>query len=66
VAGFGEEFVAHVAAGFGPFVVLFGQDSADQADECGAVGEDPDDVRATPDLLMQCVRGPRRTYHPVP
>ena len=30
-AGFGEEFQAHVAASFGPFVGLFGQDSADEA-----------------------------------
>src|SRR4051812_40528339 len=40
----GEEVEAEVAAAFGPFVVLFGQDGADEAGQGGAVGEDPDDV----------------------
>jgi hypothetical protein len=39
--GFGEEVQAHVAAGFGPFVGLFHQHRADQADDRGPVGEDP-------------------------
>jgi hypothetical protein len=29
----GEDFRAHVTAGLGPFVVLLGQDRADQADD---------------------------------
>ena len=33
-----------ITARFGPFVVLFGQDCADEADQGVAVGEDPDDV----------------------
>ena len=52
-SGFGEAFAAHGAAGFGPFVVLLGQDGADQADDGGAVGEDPDDVDAAANLLVQ-------------
>jgi hypothetical protein len=43
-AGAGEDVEAEVAAAFGPFVVLFGQDGADEADEGVAVGEDADDV----------------------
>jgi hypothetical protein len=31
-AGFAEDVEAEVAAGFGPFVVLFGQHRADEAD----------------------------------
>ncbi len=36
-----------VAAGDGPFVVLVGEDGADEADRDGVVGEDADDVGAT-------------------
>jgi hypothetical protein len=50
---FGEEFQAHVAAAFGLFVALFGQYSADQADQRGAAGEDADDVGAAVDLFVQ-------------
>jgi hypothetical protein len=32
VAG-GEDFQSHIAAGFGPFVVLLGQHRTDQADD---------------------------------
>lgn len=52
-AGFGEEFQAHVAACLGPFVGLFGQDSADEADDRRSVGEDPDDVGAAADFLVE-------------
>ncbi len=52
-AGAGEDVEAEVAAAFGPFVVLFGQDSADQADQGGAAGEDPHDVGAAADLAVQ-------------
>ncbi|GAA3271541.1 hypothetical protein GCM10010469_48760 [Streptomyces labedae] len=51
--GFGEEFAAHVAGGFGPLVVLLGQDRADEPDDGGAVGEDADHVGAVPGLLVQ-------------
>lgn len=40
----GEEVEAEVAASFGPFVVLLGQDSADEADQGVTAGEDPHDV----------------------
>jgi len=48
-----EDFEAHVASAFGPFVVLLGEYRADQADQGAAVGQDPDDVGAAPDLLVQ-------------
>src|SRR3954471_2445165 len=56
-SGFAEEVQAEAAAGFGPFVVLFGQHGADEADECGAVGEDADDVGAAADLLVESFLG---------
>jgi hypothetical protein len=37
--GSGEDVESEVAAAFGPFVVLFGEDGADEADDAGAVGE---------------------------
>ncbi len=45
--------VVHVAAGDGPLVVLFGEHGADEADDGGAVGEDPDDVGAAAELLVE-------------
>jgi hypothetical protein len=51
--GFAEDVETEVAARFGPFVVLFGQHGADEADQGGAVGEDADDVGAPPDLLVE-------------
>jgi hypothetical protein len=39
---------SEVAASVGPFVVLLGQDRADQADDRSAVGEDPDNVPDSP------------------
>jgi hypothetical protein len=52
-AGAGEDVEAEVAAAFGPFVVLFGQDCADEADQGVAVGEDADDVGASADLSVE-------------
>jgi hypothetical protein len=43
-AGPGKDIQTEVATGFGPFVVLLGQDSPDEADQGVAVGKDPDDV----------------------
>ena len=60
-SGFAEDVRAEVAAGFGPFVVLFGQHGADEADQGGAVGEDADDVGAPPDLLVESFLGVVRT-----
>jgi hypothetical protein len=37
--GSGEDVESEVAAAFGPFVVLLGEDGADEADDAGAVGE---------------------------
>jgi hypothetical protein len=56
-AGFGEDVEAEVAAAFGPFVVLLGQDGADEADQRLAVGEDPDDVGAAADLPVEAFLG---------
>jgi hypothetical protein len=39
-----RDLYAEVAAALGPFVVLLGQDGADEADDGGAVGEDADHV----------------------
>jgi hypothetical protein len=50
LSGFGEDFNAHVGALLGPLVGLPGQARADQPDDGGAVGEDPDDVGAAPDV----------------
>jgi hypothetical protein len=60
VAGFtagGEYFGSRVAAGFGPFVVLLGQDGADEADDGVAAGEDTDDVGPPPDFLVEALLG---------
>jgi hypothetical protein len=35
----GEDVESEVAAAFGPFVVLLGEDGSDEADDAGAVGE---------------------------
>lgn len=48
---------AEVAPGFGPFVVLFGQDCAGEADDRGAVGENPGEVGPLPDLPVQAFVG---------
>ena len=56
-AGFAQDVQAEVAAGLGPFVVLFGQHRSDEADQRGAVGEDADDVGAPPDLLVRVAPG---------
>ena len=45
-AAAGEDVEAEVAAAFDPFVVLFGQDAADQTDQGVLVGEYADDVDA--------------------
>jgi len=40
----GEDVEAEVAPAFGPFVVLLGEDGADETDDRAAVGEDADDA----------------------
>ena len=56
-AAAGQDVEAEVAAAFGPFVGLFGQDGADEADDRVAVGEDPHDVGAPADLAIQALDG---------
>ena len=51
--GAGENVESEVAAAFGPFVVLLGQDGADEPDDRVAVGEDPDHVGAAADLPVE-------------
>lgn len=47
----------HVAPGHGPLVVLFGEDGTGQADEGFSVREDPDDVGAPTELLVELFLG---------
>jgi hypothetical protein len=54
-------FRAHVAARLGPFVILPGQDGADEPDDGVAARENPDDVGAPPDLLVQPLLGAGRS-----
>src|SRR5918994_7456920 len=56
-AALGEDVEADVAAGLGPFVVLLGEDRADEADQGVAVGEDADDVGAAADLPVEPLVG---------
>jgi hypothetical protein len=56
-AAYGEDVQADVAAHLGPFVVLFGEHGADQADQGGPVGKDADDVGAAADLAVQSFLG---------
>ena len=56
-AGSGEGVEAEVAASFGPFVVLLGEDGAHEADQGVAVGEDADDVGAPPDFAVEAFLG---------
>ena len=57
-SGFAEDVEAEVAAGFDPFVVLFGQHGADEADHGGTVGEDAYDIGAAADLFVQALLYP--------
>ena len=49
----GEDFEAEVAAAFGPFIGLFGEDSPDEADDGGPGGEDADGVGAAANLAVE-------------
>lgn len=53
----GGDFEAEVAAAVGPFVVLFGQHGADEADDGDSLGEDSDDVGLAPNLLIEALFG---------
>lgn len=50
---FGEDVEAEVAASFGPFVGLLGEDDADAADDRVPVREDADEIGAAADLEVQ-------------
>src|SRR5690606_21173855 len=52
-AGTGKDVESEIATPFDPLVVLFGEHRSDQSDQCSPVGEDPDHIGATPDLLVQ-------------
>ena len=54
--GSGEGVEAEVAALLDPFVVLFGEDGADEADDAVSVGEDSDEGGAAADLAVQASR----------
>jgi len=54
-AHLGEDLQAHVAAGFGPFVVLLHEDRAGEADDGVAAGEDADDVGPAPQFAVQAL-----------
>jgi len=45
----GDDLEAHVSAGDGPLVVLFGEDGADEPEDGLSVGKDADDVCASSD-----------------
>jgi hypothetical protein len=49
----GEDFWPHIAAGFGPFVVLLRKDGADEPDDGIAAREDPDYAGAAAYLLVE-------------
>ena len=59
---FGEDVEAEVAARLDPFVMLFGQDGADEADKRVTVGEDTNDISAAPDFLVEPFLGIVRPY----
>jgi hypothetical protein len=50
-AALGEDVETKVAALLGPFVVLFGQDDADEPYQRGPIGGDADDVGAAADSI---------------
>ena len=52
-----EDFETEVAAAFGPFVGLLGQDGADEANDGIPVREDPDHVGAASDLPVEPLGG---------
>ena len=56
-SGSGEDVEAQIAPPFDPFVVLFGEDGSDEADDRGAVGEDAHDVGSAPYLSVEAFLG---------
>lgn len=56
-AAAGEDLESEVAAAFGPFVGLFGQHRADEADDGGACGEDAYGGGAASDRAVEAFGG---------
>ena len=56
-SGSGQDVQSEVAAAFGPFVVLFGQDRSDEADDGVSAGEDADNVCAPADFAVEAFVG---------
>lgn len=52
-AGAGQHVEPEIAAAFDPLVALLCEYRADEPDEGGAIGEDPDDVGSAPDLFVE-------------
>lgn len=57
-AGSGQHVESEVAARLDPFVVLFSEDGADEADQGHTVGEDADDAGAAADLFVESLLYP--------
>ena len=53
----GEDVESEIAAALGPGAVLLCQHGADEPDDAGAVGEDPDHVGAPADLAVEAQLG---------
>src|SRR3546814_18235704 len=56
-AAAGEDLEAEVAAAFGPFVGLLGQDRADESHDGLAGGEDADGVGVSADIALEAFGG---------
>lgn len=54
-AAAGQDVQAEVAAAFGPFIGLLGQDGSYKPDDRAPVREDPDRVGTTADLSVQAL-----------
>ena len=63
IAEWGDGLKGHVARALhGPFIVFFQQDCADEADDRGLSGEDPDDLGAARDLAVETFDRVRNWY----
>lgn len=66
VADGADGFQGHVAGALcGPFVGLFEENGADEADDSGLVGKDADDIGAALDLAVEALAGVRNRYKTV-
>jgi hypothetical protein len=51
----GEHVETEIAAPLDPLIVLHGEDGSDEADQRGAVGEDPDHIGSPADFLIEAL-----------